>query len=170
MNCTNCEDVVESEDNFCSECGYELDWNRSHLTRTESIRDGAAILREKGLLEEIERMCAKIADDEGWTEVLTDHDWETERVVTVGDNRPRLDGFKDGIGLEHESREQMNVRSHLLWMEAAFQKAIVDTGVFIIPAGPNASVKRTNNELNDEIFTDYFPIECPLYLVEYEPR
>lgn len=88
-------------------------------------------------------------------------------LTRLGRNRPRFDGFKKRVGLEHETREQMNIRSHLLWAEAGFQTDVIDAGIFVIPSGNFGSVSRTNRELNDEIFTEYFPIECPLLLVEY---
>lgn len=142
---------------------------RRCITVAKSINGGREILRQRGLLEEVGEMC------EAWRQrerdpnaILSEFGWETEFVFSVGENRPRLDGFKDRVGLEHETREQMNVRSHLLWSEAGFQDGVIDAAVFVIPTGNYGSVGRTQRELNDEIFSTHFPIECPLLLVEYE--
>lgn len=144
---------------------------RGRISRVESVHDGLAILSEKGLSEEIGEMCeAWSSGDDSINGVLERFGWETEYSFAIGRNRPRFDGFKSRVGLEHETREQMNVRSHLLWTEAGFQSGVVEAAVFVIPSGNFGSVARTYRELNDEIFRDHFPIECPLLLVEYNPE
>lgn len=142
----------------------------SPVTRVSSVNAGQEILQEKGLLDELRDLCAAWSSYDGPpNNVLRQFDWETEYSFPIGRNRPRFDGFKDRVGLEHETREQMNIRSHILWMEAGFQTDVIDTGVFVIPRGSYGSVRRTENELHDDIFTEHFPIDCPLVLLEYEP-
>ncbi|MGV9103940.1 MAG: hypothetical protein ACOC3C_07490 [Candidatus Thorarchaeota archaeon] len=55
-----------------------------------------------------------------------------------------------------------------MMMEAAHKQGLIDAGVFAIPAGKDASVRRTEKELKGEIFTKYFPLQIPLYLIEYQ--
>jgi hypothetical protein len=144
--------------------------DRECITEVVSVNDGKEILRQKALLDQIGEMCDLWRNQEGGPNpVLAEFDWKTEYVFSIGQNRPRFDGFKDRVGLEHETREQMNVRSHLLWIEAGYQSDEIEAGVFVIPSGNYGSVSRTARELNDEIFTEYFPIKCPLLLVEYDP-
>lgn len=152
----------------------------SAITKVESVNDGLSIIQEKGLSQETQNLCEELAEESNeLTSTLEEFGWTTEYTIRIGKNRPRFDGFKESVGLEHESREQMNVRSHLLWMEAAYQREKSDTGleslsrgieagIFIIPADNDASVERTKRELGDKIFTKYFPIECPIVLIEYQ--
>ncbi len=140
------------------------------ITDTSSIREGEQLLKEKELVEE----CRKIAenwctDKDNNRKRIEDMGWDCEHTFSVGCNRPRFDAFKNGVGLEHEKGEQMNVRSHLLFMEVAFRKRIIDVGVFILPdRGYDANVRRTKRELKDEIFTKYFPLTVPVYLLGYK--
>jgi len=144
----------------------------SSITDEASIRDAENSLMKKGLLEEIRMLTEAIADDGGRKSDYKGHmeesGWETNYTLYIGNNRPRFNGYKDRIGLEYEYREQMNVRSHLLMMEAAYRQNVIDAGVFIIPSGRDASVKRTKRELKDELFTYHFPIYSPVYLIEHE--
>lgn len=150
------------------------------VTQVESVNGGLSKLESKELDDEIESLCDSLAETTDSPEaVLDEFDWITEYVISIGDNRPRFDGYKDKVGIEHEAREQMNVRSHLLWMEAANQQEKndhkldsfatgIELGVFIIPRGTDgASVDRTKRELEDDIFSKYFSIECPIVLIEY---
>jgi hypothetical protein len=140
-----------------------------HITDMESVNGGRRVISEKGLLNEVSEMCDSWRNrDGGPNKVLEEFGWDTEYTFAIGGNRPRFDGFKQRVGLEHETREQMNIRSHLLWTEAGFQADVIDAGVFVIPSGNDGSVGRTYRELNDEIFAKHFPIECPLLLAEYE--
>ena len=114
------------------------------VTQASSINDGQEIVQMKGLLDELHDLCAAWSSYAGPpNDVLRRFDWETEYGFAIGENRPRFDGFKDRVGLEHETREQMNIRSHILWMEAGFQTDVIDAGVFVIPRGGHGSVHRT---------------------------
>jgi hypothetical protein len=154
---------------------------KSSVTQVESVNGGLYKLENKGLSDKIETLCDNFAaTTENPETILDEFGWITEYVINIGSNRPRLDGYKNGVGIEHEAREQMNVRSHLLWMEAAYQQEKsengldssatgLDAGIFIIPTDAGgASVDRTKRELEDEIFTRHFQIECPIVLVEYD--
>lgn len=130
------------------------------------------ILRQKGLLDEIRTITEEIADTAGTDtaakRVLDDFEWETDHVISVGQNLPRLDGFKSKIGVEYETGEQMRVRSHLLFGEAMYQQDEIDVWVCIIPSENDSSVRRTANEFDYALFTEYFPLEVPAYLIECE--
>lgn len=123
-------------------------------------------MERKGLLSQCQEI-ALIWDKPGRERRLEELGWETEYTFSVGELRPRFDAFKNQVGFEHEKREQMNVRSHLLMTEVAYRKKIIDVCVFVIPAGRDASVKRTERELKGELFTHYFPLQVPVYLIEY---
>lgn len=144
---------------------------RDCISRVKSVNDAIELIVQKYLLDEIGELCAAWqASDEPPIAVLDDHDWETEYAVPIGDTRPRFDGFKQRVGLVHEGRSQMHIRSHLLFLEASYQTDAIDAGILIVPANNAASVKRVYQELDDDIFTEHFPIECPLLLVEYYPE
>lgn len=144
----------------------------SAITEEVSIRDAESILKDKGLYQELRTLASEIgetgADSTKRKERFQAFGWELEYGYSIGNNRPRFDAFKNRVGVEYERREQMNVRSHLLMMEAAYRQDLIDVGVFIIPSGRDASVSRTENELRDELFTYYFPIYSPVYLIEHE--
>jgi len=75
------------------------------------------------------------------------------------------------IGVEHEHKEQMRVRWHLMKMQAgANEPAIleVDVGVMLYPTGRDCSLRRTWRELERPFFSEHFPISLPVYVVEYE--
>ena len=86
----------------------------------------------------------------------------------MGANRPRLDAYKNGIGIEHEAREQMNVRSHLLFSDAMLKQGDIDALVVIISKENHATKQRTVNELRDTIFTEHHPLEVPVLVSEYD--
>lgn len=107
--------------------------DRKHITKVRSVTSGRGILHQKDLLDEVEEMYESWRDREGGpNKVLAEFDWETEYGFSIGKNRPRFDGFEKRVGLEHETREQMNIRSHLLWAETGFQRDAIDAGVFLI--------------------------------------
>ena len=144
--------------------------DREYITEVRSVNERRDIFQQRGLVDEIGDMCELWREQQGSPNgVLAEFGWETEYTFSIGNNRPRFDGFKNRIGLEHETREQMNIRSHLLWAEAGFQSDVIDACVFVVPSGNDGSVRRTHRELNDEIFTKHFPINCPFLLVEYDP-
>ena len=142
----------------------------SRITNTESIRDGKRVLREKGLVDEIHAITEEIADttgtDKAAKQVLERFGWEPGYLIPVGRNKPRLDGFKSKVGVEYEKGEQMRVRSHLLFGEAMYQQGDIDIWVCIIPTANDSSVRRTANEFGYTLFTEYFPLEVPAYLIE----
>ena len=66
-------------------------------------------------------------------------------------------------------REQMNVRSHLLFAEVAYQKGLIEIGVFILPMKGQGTFGRTVREVTKyDVFTKYFPLQVPLYLIGCE--
>lgn len=68
-------------------------------------------------------------------------------------------------------REQMNIRSHLLFAEIAYQKRIIEIGVFILPMKGKGTFGRTVREVTEYgIFTKYFPLKLPLYLIGCENK
>ena len=151
-----------------------MEWMMAHsrITRTYSVRDGEEILREKGLLDEVHDVTEEIAETAGTDtaakRVMDDSGWETDHTISVGRNRPRLDGFKSGVGVEYETGEQMRVRSHLLFGAAMYRQEEIDVWICIIPTENDASVRRTANEFGYALFTEYFPLKIPAYLIECE--
>lgn len=135
------------------------------LAKEFSIQDGKRILKNKGILEEIYQITSN------WNESKKNlKGWEFEKRIPVcnGANYPRFDAYKKGVALEHENREQMNLRSHLLMLESSYREDHIDAGVLVVTREADASVDRTKNELRSGIFNKYFPLSIPLFL--YEPR
>lgn len=147
---------------------HKIDELRTQLVyiAAESIRDARTILQDKEVLGDVTTVVDELADGATLEEAFTG--WETEYEVIVGKNRPRLDAYKDGVGIEHEAREQMNMRSHLLFADAMFQQGDIEVLVAIIPTGNNASKRRTANELRDAIFTEHHPLDVPVLVIEYD--
>lgn len=149
-----------------------IDLTVAHLYRSEPAPSGELILNvqqaiwDKEVLGDVTTVVDELADGATLEEAFTG--WETEYEVTVGKNRPRLDAYKDGVGIEHEAREQMNMRSHLLFADAMFQQGDIEVLVVIIPAGNDASKRRTANELHDDIFTEHHPLDVPVLVIEYD--
>jgi hypothetical protein len=129
-------------------------------------------LRDKGLYQEFRTLASEIGETEADAterkERFQAFGWELEYRYSIGNNCPRFDAFKNRVGVEYERREQMNVRSHLLMMQTAYRKDLIDVGAFIIPSGRDVSISRTENELCDELFTYYFPIYSPVFLVKHK--
>lgn len=94
--------------------------------------------------------------------------FEPQWSFDAGGNRPRFDAYSQEwkVGIEREMREQMNVRSHLLFTEVAYQKGLIEIAVFILPMKGQGTFRRTVQEVTKcEVFTKYFPLRVPLYLI-----
>ena len=119
-----------------------------------------AMLSRIGTMDGLKRTrrCYKIL-------VSPDHPFE------AGGNRPRFDAYSREwkVGIEREMREQMNVRSHMLFAEIAYQKGLVEVSVFVLPMSSKGTFGRTVREVTKyDVFTEYFPLEMPLYLIGCE--
>jgi hypothetical protein len=142
------------------------------IAETHSVRKARQLLKERGAL----RPCHAIVERYGGRpeenkDVLRDLGFEPERAFDAGGNRPRFDAFSEEwrIGVEREMREQMNVRSHMLFAEIAYQKGVIEIGVFILPMSGKGTFGRTMREVTEyDVFTEHFPLELPLYLIGCE--
>jgi len=97
--------------------------------------------------------------------------FEPEWSFEAGGNRPRFDAYSQRwkVAIEREMQEQMNVRSHLLFIEVAFQLGLIDIGVLILPMKGQGTFRRTVREVTKyDVFTKHFPLEVPLYLIGCE--
>jgi hypothetical protein len=151
--------------------------NRSHqgvmrIVETHSVRNAKRLLKERGALSSchaiVERYDGRPEENE---DALRDLGFEPERSFNAGGNRPRFDAFSQEwkVGIEREMREQMNVRSHILFAEIAYQKGLIEIGVFILPMRGKGTFGRTVREVTEyDVFTEYFPLELPLYLIGCE--
>lgn len=150
------------------------------ITTETSIRGGEQLIRRKGLYQDLMNIVEEIAPIQGSNatdketqiqRVLDDFGWDHTSTPVANYNRPQFDGMKLDVALEHEAREQMNVRSHLLFLEAAFREGKSECAVMIIPQGEDAKVGRIEKEAMGEgkLFTYHFPLFTPLFLIEYVP-
>lgn len=154
---------------------------------TYSHNGGEEALERKGVLNEIHEMPAI------WTEHPYQRDysersnamselggWETQVQLDLGpDQRPhngRLTPFLDAyhpdhaITGEHERKEQMRARWHLMKIQAAHEREQtrdVDVAVLIFPTDQDPSLRRTRRELTGPFFSTHFPIHIPVYALEY---
>ena len=136
------------------------------IVETHSGRDAEQLLKDCGA----RCPCHAIAEEyrgrpEENVDVLHELGFEPEHSFDAGGNRPRFDAYSPTwkVGVEREMREQMNVRSHLLFAEIAYQKDIIDVGVFILPMHGKATFERTVREVTQyEVFNNVFPLELPL--------
>ena len=154
-----------------------------------SFNSGREILDDKGVLDQIHRMPAI------WHEHSTQYDyaersaalrelggWETEEQIDLGpEDRPhneRLTPFLDAyhpehhVAVEHEKKEQMRARWHLMKTQAVHEQEgkDVDATVLIFPTDHDPSLRRTRRELEGPFFQEHFPIHLPVYAVEYTPE
>lgn len=155
--------------------------------QTYSHRGGKAILEKKGILDAVHEM------PEIWTKYPRQRDysdlsdaldrlggWQTEVQIDLGpaksDHHERLTPFLDAyhpnhhVAVEHETREQMRARWHLMKIQAAHERSEtlpVDVAVLLFPTDQDPSLRRTRRELEGPFFTDHFPIHIPVYAVEY---
>lgn len=149
-----------------------------------SFRNAAKILRDRGALEACH---ALVTDFDGQlkdkSKRLHELGFKGEVQIEIkGLRNPRFDAFHQDwkIGVELEKREQMNVRSHLLFTEIAYLKEMIEVAVYILPIrdkgknqGTKANYGRTLNELSDntEIFSiEYFQLTVPIYLLGYDQK
>jgi hypothetical protein len=142
------------------------------IIATHSVRNAKQLLKERGALFAchaiVERYDGRPEENE---EALRELGFEPEHSFDAGGNRPRLDAFSPEwrVGVEREMREQMNVRSHLLFAEIAYQKGLIEIGVFILPMSGKGTFDRTVREVTEyDLFTKHFPLELPLYLIGVE--
>lgn len=156
---------------------------------TYSRNGGQDILEEKEVIDEIREMPSI------WTEYPhqrhysdradafdTLGGWKTQVKIDLGpDHRPHnerltpfLDAFhsKHRVAIEHEKKEQMRVRWHLMKMQAAHEREKtldIDVGVLIYSTDEDPSLRRTRRELEGPFFTTHFPIHLSVYVLEYAP-
>jgi len=130
-----------------------------------SFRKGKEILEDKRLLKE----CREIANKD-WKSKAKKFDWEIDSPTKVDNltlRYPKYDAYKDQVAIEHEKKEQMRARWHMMKMEVGFREGEVDVGVMIIPSGEDPSLKRTKYELEKGVFAHHFPLEVPIFVIEY---
>ena len=132
------------------------------------------ILKKHDLLRDIEEMVEKWNDPE-IRNGLQKSGWTFEHQVKIGKNRPRFDAFYESIcAFEREKNEQMNVRSHILFLECAYREGLIQAAVIAVPdkgeKSGGASYSRTVQEFGDVIFKEYFPITCPFYVIGYRRK
>lgn len=156
---------------------------------TFSYKGGKDILEQKGILNEVHEIpsiWAKYPGQRHYTERSNQLDslggWETEVQVDLGptesSHHERLTPFLDcyhaneNVAVEHEKKEQMRARWHLMKMQAAserYETLDIDVAVLIFPAEKDPSLRRTKRELQGPFFTEHFPIHIPVYAIEYDP-
>lgn len=159
-------------------------------TETHSHGGGAELLEQKGIREEVEEIPSIWTDLPGqklYSErsdaIYSLGDWETQVQVDLGPEdsshterlTPFLDAYHPGhnVAIEHERKEQMRARWHLLKMQAAnerYETKDVDVGVLIFPTDRDPSLRRTRRELEGPFFSRHFPIHLPTYVIEYAPE
>jgi hypothetical protein len=157
---------------------------------TYSQNGGEELLKEKGVIDDIHEIPSIWTEHSGqsnYAERSAALDrlggWQTEVQIDLGpDERPhheRLTPFLDvyhpgkSVAVEHEKKEQMRARWHLMKMQAAHEREEtleIDVGVLIFPTDKDPSLRRTRRELEGPFFTEHFPIHLPVYAVEYTER
>lgn len=155
---------------------------------TYSHNGAKELLEKKEVLEECRRIPEIWAEypyqrnyEERGEALCTLGNWETEAQIDMGpESRPhneRLTPFFDvynrpaQVAVEHELKEQMRARWHIQKMEVGYrdpETLPVDAGVIIYPTNQDPSLRRTRRELTGPFFSEYFPIEVPLYVIEYD--
>jgi len=141
------------------------------IVDTYSVRDAESLLRAKGALEaclNVARRCSKLDKQ---PQLLHTLGFEPRWGFDAGGNRPRFSGYSAHwkVGIIQEMREQMNIRSRLLFTEIAHQKGLVEVAVFILPVTGQGTFDRTVRELTQfEVFTRYFPLQVPVFLIGCE--
>jgi hypothetical protein len=154
---------------------------------TYSHNGGREALESKGALDDVLKMPSI------WTEYPYQRDysertsamselggWETQVQIDLGpDQRPhneRLTPFLDAyhpdhaIAVEHEKKEQMRARWHLMKIQAAQEREQtkdVDVAVLLFPTDQDPSLRRTRRELSGPFFNTHFPIHIPVFALEY---
>ena len=142
------------------------------ISDTCSVRNAELLLRQRGALEPCRAVARRYSGlPQENQELLRALGFEPEWSFDAGGNRPRFDAYsqKWKVGIEREMQEQMNVRSHLLFVEVAYQMGLIEIGVFILPMKGQATFRRTKREVTEcDLFTKYFPLQVPLYLIGCE--
>jgi hypothetical protein len=154
---------------------------------TYSHNDAQAILEAKGILDEVHEIPGIWAEHAGQYNYAERSDtlsalggWDTEVQIDLGpadrSYNERLTPFLDiyhsehRVAVEHEKKEQMRARWHLLKMQAAHERDTtrdIDVAVLIFPTDQDPSLRRTRRELEGPFFTTHFPIQLPVYAIEY---
>ncbi|MFB6210409.1 MAG: hypothetical protein ABEI76_02620 [Halobacteriales archaeon] len=157
---------------------------------TYSRNGGEELLKQKGVVDdihEIPSIWTEHAGQSNYSERSTALDrlggWETEVQIDLGPDEwphnerltPFLDVYHPNwyVAVEHERKEQMRARWHLMKMQAAHERdetLDIDVGVLIFPTDEDPSLRRTRRELEGPFFTDHFPIHLPVYAVEYAKK
>ena len=153
-----------------------------------SANGGRELLEEKGVLGELREL------PRFWAEYPSQYDyddrkaaladfggWRTEVQIDLGPAdaghherlTPFLDAYHDHwqVAIEHEKKEQMRARWHLLKMQAAAERETtldIDVAVLMYPTDRDTSLRRTRRELEGPFFNDHFPIEISVCVIEYE--
>ena len=157
---------------------------------TYSRNGGEKQLREKDVLEEVLETPAIWAANAGQRNYSERSDaldelggWETQVQVDLGpehrDHHERLTPFLDAyhrkhrVAIEHEKKEQMRARWHLMKIQATHEREEtldIDVAVLIFPADQDPSLRRTRRELEGPFFTEHFPIHLPVFAIEYAAK
>jgi len=144
------------------------------ISDTYSLRDEELLLRQRGALEACHDVVRRWSDSaEVKAQLLHGSRFKAEWRFDAGGNNPRFDAYcqRWKVGIEREMRQQMNVRSHLLLTEVAFRTGLIDVAVFILRMDGQARFRRIVNEVSKyDLFTKYFPLQMPLYLIDCEPN
>lgn len=154
---------------------------------TYSHNSGRAVLEEKGILDEVHGMpdlWAKYPRQSDYSDLSAALEglggWQTEVQIDLGPDdsahyeklTPFLDAYHPGhhVAVEHEKKEQMRARWHLMKIQAAHERPStrqIDVAVLIFPTDRDPSLRRTRRELEGPFFTEHFPIHIPVYAIEY---
>lgn len=107
-------------------------------------------------------------------------EWNSEIQIDLGPDdaahheklTPFLDAYHPEyhVAVEHEAKEQMRARWHLMKIQAATERASclpIDVAVLLFPTNEDPSLRRTRRELEGPFFSDHFPIHIPIYAIEY---
>lgn len=154
---------------------------------TYSYNRGQDVLEEKEILQEVHEMptiWAKYPRQADYADLSKEMEqlggWQTEVQVDLGPSEaahhkrltPFLDAYhsKHQVAVEHEKKEQMRARWHLMKTQAAHDRPStlpIDVTVLIFPTDRDPSLRRTRRELEGPFFTEHFPIHIPVYAIEY---
>lgn len=154
---------------------------------TYSRNGGKEVLDGKGVLDEIHEIPSIWATYPGQRQYSERSEalealggWKTQVQIDLGpEGRPhheRLTPFLDAyhpahqVAIEHERKEQMRARWHLMKMQSAHEREEtldIDVGVLLFPTDRDPSLRRTRRELEGPFFNEHFPIHLPVYAIEY---
>lgn len=157
---------------------------------TYSYRGAQDALEEKGILDEVHEMAdiwARYPGQSNYSDRTEAFDrlggWQTQVQIDLGPEdsahhkklTPFLDAYHPGhlVAVEHESKEQMRARWHLMKIQAAYERSNtheIDIAVLLFPTDRDPSLRRTRRELEGPFFTEHFPIYIPVYALEYSEK